>query len=135
MIIIGRNSGFLNMLNLMKIKAKSVVGGSSSGEEVKVESSNDGDSNDNISGNTGAPIYDAIITKLLQLQPQLLELEDESYKHAGHAGTQGLASSETHFNLKIISTAFENLSLVKRHKMIYTLLGESGGVSVSVLVC
>ena len=58
------------------------------------------------------------------LKPAVLELEDESYKHAGHAGTKGLASSETHFNVNIEAACFARLSLVQRHKMIYTLLAE-----------
>lgn len=35
---------------------------------------------------------------------------------------KGLSSSETHFKVHIVSTAFVGKSLVQRHKMIYGLL-------------
>ena len=35
---------------------------------------------------SGGPIYQSIIKKMKMLQPLELNLEDESYKHAGHAG-------------------------------------------------
>lgn len=50
-----------------------------------------------------------------------LEVEDVSHQHAGHAGAPG-GSSETHFNVKVISDGFQGLSLVKRHRLIYGLL-------------
>lgn len=55
------------------------------------------------------------------LKPIELELEDISYQHAGHVGVKG-SDGETHFNLKIVSNEFEGKSLVKRHRMIYSLL-------------
>ncbi|KAL5983025.1 hypothetical protein ACLOJK_017105 [Asimina triloba] len=57
------------------------------------------------------------------LEANVLEIEDVSYQHAGHAGVKGDAS-ETHFNLKIISSKFEGESLVKRHRMVYNLLAD-----------
>ena len=35
---------------------------------------------------------------------------------------QGSESVESHFNVRVIATCFEGMSLVLRHKMIYTLL-------------
>lgn len=40
----------------------------------------------------------------------------------GHAGMQGSDSVESHFNVRVIASCFEGMSLVLRHKMIYTLL-------------
>ncbi|RWR90401.1 protein BOLA1, chloroplastic [Cinnamomum micranthum f. kanehirae] len=57
------------------------------------------------------------------LEASVLEIEDVSYQHAGHAGVQGNAN-ETHFNVKVVSSKFEGQSLVKRHRMVYDLLGE-----------
>ncbi|KAJ7541481.1 hypothetical protein O6H91_10G061500 [Diphasiastrum complanatum] len=57
------------------------------------------------------------------LMPTLLEVEDVSHEHAGHAGVQG-SSGETHFNLKVVSSKFEGRSLVKRHRLVYELLQE-----------
>lgn len=75
----------------------------------------------------------AIETKLSQtMNPSRLEVVDESARHAGHAGLQGHArpGGETHFRLTIVSTAFEGLSRVARHRMVYEALAEeiAGGV-------
>ncbi|KAK6229932.1 BolA protein - like 3 [Theobroma cacao] len=58
-----------------------------------------------------------------ELSPVVLEVEDVSYQHAGHAGVRG-SDGETHFNLRIVSKEFEGTSLVKRHRLIYGLLDE-----------
>jgi BolA-like protein 1 len=57
------------------------------------------------------------------LETSVLEIEDVSYQHAGHAGVKGDAN-ETHFNVKIVSPKFEGQSHVKRHRMVYDLLAD-----------
>lgn len=57
------------------------------------------------------------------LDPVVLDLDDVSHKHAGHAGVQS-GATETHFNLKIVSSKFEGKTLVKRHRLVYDLLQE-----------
>lgn len=61
-----------------------------------------------------------------ELNPVELEVEDVSYQHAGHAAVRGSAGAdgETHFNLRVVSDAFQGKSLVKRHRMVYDLLQE-----------
>ena len=46
---------------------------------------------------------------------------DESSQHAGHAGSRMTAGAngETHFNVKVVSAAFEGQNTVKRHRQIY----------------
>ena len=123
----GRNNGFLNMLRLMKIKAKQLHD-----ERTSSTSPSSTSSSTSNTGKSGGRIYNAILTKLSMLKPVSLELIDESYKHAGHAGMNGVSTGgETHFNVKVVAACFSGLSLVQRHKMIYTLLGSemgSGGV-------
>ena len=51
--------------------------------------------------------------------PTFLEVVDESHKHIGHAGAKMGAS---HFAIIIESIRFQNLTLVKRHQMIYDVL-------------
>ena len=46
------------------------------------------------------------------LSPQRLEVVDDSARHAGHAGAR--AGGESHFNVVIVSAAFEGLSRVQR---------------------
>ncbi|KAL0421688.1 UNVERIFIED_CONTAM: SufE-like protein 1, chloroplastic/mitochondrial [Sesamum latifolium] len=68
-----------------------------------------------------------IKTKLeTALQAAVLEVEDVSYQHAGHAAMRGIegGANETHFNVSIVSTKFEGHNLVKRHRMVYDLLSD-----------
>ena len=51
----------------------------------------------------------------------MLEIIDNSKAHAGHAGAR---SGGGHYHVTIVAEAFENKSLVKRHQLIYTALGE-----------
>ncbi|WOG97624.1 hypothetical protein DCAR_0416965 [Daucus carota subsp. sativus] len=77
-----------------------------------------------------------IKTKLQSaLEATILEVEDVSYQHAGHAGVKDNPNNETHFNLKIVSGKFDGQTLVKRHRMVYELLAdelESGLHAVSI---
>ena len=67
------------------------------------------------------------------LSPVSVEIEDESHKHAGHAGWQ--PGGETHVRVRIGSQAFEALSRIERHRMVHELLRDelSGGVHALVL--
>ena len=115
----GRNNGFLNMLALMKQKAKEATATSSeasSSENVVEESADDTEDSDR-------PMFNGMIKKLQQLKPILLELKDNSHEHAGHAGNTG-NGTESHFQLTIVADAFDGLNLVKRHQLIYMMLGE-----------
>jgi BolA protein len=53
------------------------------------------------------------------LAPSLLELGDDSAKHAGHPGA---ASGGGHYTVKIVSDRFEGLRLVMRHRLVYDSL-------------
>jgi stress-induced morphogen len=44
-----------------------------------------------------------------------------SFSFAGHAGNPG-GDGETHFNVNIVSTAFQNKSPIARHRMVYEIL-------------
>lgn len=57
------------------------------------------------------------------LQPLRLDIEDESHKHAGHAGAR--ESGGGHFNVTIVSAAFAGKGLLQRHRMVYDALGET----------
>ncbi|MGD9814662.1 MAG: BolA family protein [Hyphomonadaceae bacterium] len=54
--------------------------------------------------------------------PSVLELVDESSRHAGHAGAR--PGGETHYRLRMVSAAFEGLSRVARQRLVYQALGE-----------
>ena len=55
------------------------------------------------------------------LQPVELDIIDESAKHAGHAGA---ASGGGHFIVTIVSPAFENKTLIQRHRLVYDAVGD-----------
>ena len=56
--------------------------------------------------------------------PAELEVSDESARHAGHAGaTRGDGSQgETHFQVRIVSAAFDGLSRVARQRLVHAAL-------------
>lgn len=60
--------------------------------------------------------------RLESLAPLQLDLQDESAKHAGHAGAA--PGGDTHWKLTIVSAAFAGQRTVARHRMIYQALGE-----------
>lgn len=54
--------------------------------------------------------------------PLVLDVDDESARHEGHSGSR--AGGETHFNVRIVSKAFEGLSRVERQRRVYAVLAE-----------
>ncbi len=54
--------------------------------------------------------------------PDLLEIEDDSARHAGHAGAT--PGGESHFNIQIRAAAFAGQSRVARQRMVYRVLAE-----------
>ncbi|GAA6141065.1 BolA family protein [Hydrogenophaga sp. 5NK40-0174] len=55
------------------------------------------------------------------LSPSRLQVLDESAAHAGHAGANGTGFG-THFRVRIASSAFEGLSRVAAHRLVYDAL-------------
>ncbi|XP_008841941.1 bolA-like protein 1 [Nannospalax galili] len=65
------------------------------------------------------PVEAAIRAKLEQaLSPEVLELRNES---GGHAVPPG---SETHFRVAVVSSRFEGLSPLQRHRLVHAALSE-----------
>ncbi|MEP7042120.1 MAG: BolA family protein [Dokdonella sp.] len=55
------------------------------------------------------------------LAPQELAIEDESHKHAGHAGAR---DGRGHFRVHIVSAAFRGKAPLARHRAVYAALGD-----------
>lgn len=55
------------------------------------------------------------------LDPQALEVVDDSARHAGHAGAR---DGRGHFNVRIVSAAFAGMRPLARHRAVYAALGE-----------
>ncbi len=60
--------------------------------------------------------------RLAALEPERLELIDESALHQGHAGWR--PGGNTHWRLSIVSRRFAGQPTLARHRMIYQALGE-----------
>jgi BolA protein len=63
------------------------------------------------------------------LEPTVLEIVDESWQHAGHAGNPSTTkdddgSAETHFALDVVSEKFQGMKQVARQRHVYALLEE-----------
>ncbi|GGF56946.1 protein BolA [Terasakiella brassicae] len=67
-----------------------------------------------------------------EFSPCILELEDESYRHAGHAGAN--PEGESHFQLLIVSDKFDGVSRVQRQRMVYDVLAVEMKERVHALV-
>ena len=62
--------------------------------------------------------------------PAHLVIEDESARHAGHAGA---ASGGGHFRALIVSAAFRGQSQVARHRAVFALLGDAMRTTIHAL--
>ena len=51
--------------------------------------------------------------------PELLEIEDQSHLHVGHAGAR---DGGGHFRVRIRAAAFEGMNRVKRQRAVYAAL-------------
>lgn len=58
--------------------------------------------------------------RLAALAPQSLAIEDESHRHAGHAG----AKEGGHYKITIVAAAFAGHNTVRRHRMIHEAVGD-----------
>lgn len=74
------------------------------------------------------PIATIIREKLTAgLSPERLEIADDSARHAGHhheGGVDGRAGGESHFNLVVVSAAFEGQGRIQRQRLVNGLLRE-----------
>jgi len=59
--------------------------------------------------------------RLAALDPEKIEILDESARHVGHEGAK---SGGGHYLLTIVSSKFSGLSAMARHRLIYAALGE-----------
>lgn len=58
--------------------------------------------------------------RLAVLQPQALDIEDESHRHAGHAGAGGGG----HYKLTVVAAAFAGKNTMARHRLVYEAAGD-----------
>lgn len=81
-------------------------------------------------------VADAIEQKLTAaFAPLVLEVRDESARHAGHGGATRDDGShgETHFHVRLVSSIFEGLSRVERQRRIHAVLEQELKATVHAL--
>lgn len=64
------------------------------------------------------------------LSPQVLDVVDDSQRHAGHAGAR---DGRGHFNVDIVSQAFAGQSALARHRTVYDALGTMMATDIHAL--
>ena len=57
--------------------------------------------------------------RLSVLDPDTVDIRDDSHKHAGHEGAKGGGG---HYRLVIVSPRFSGVPVQKRHRMVYDAL-------------
>ena len=55
--------------------------------------------------------------------PELLDIEDQSARHAGHAGVRKHGGG--HFAVRIVADCFAGKSRLARHRMVHGALGDA----------
>jgi stress-induced morphogen len=64
------------------------------------------------------------------LQPEDLLIKDQSHLHAGHAGAQ---DGRSHFAVRLTASAFEGLSRIQRHRLVYDAAGDMMDTDIHAL--
>jgi len=73
--------------------------------------------------NLSGPVANRLREKLeAAFAPEILAIEDESSRHAGHSGAR--EGGESHFRVRIVSAAFKGLSRVERQRRVYAAVAE-----------
>ena len=73
--------------------------------------------------NLSGPVANRLRAKLqAAFAPEILAIEDESSRHAGHSGER--EGGESHFRVRIVSSAFTGLSRVERQRRVYAVVAE-----------
>ena len=68
--------------------------------------------------------------RLASLEPEAVEIADESALHARHPGAR---SGGGHYQLTIVSKHFAGLDLLSRHRLVYQALGGLMGNRIHAL--
>jgi BolA family transcriptional regulator, general stress-responsive regulator len=65
------------------------------------------------------------------LNPERLEIADESHRHAGHAGSR--PGGETHFRVEVVAAAFEGKTRLERQRLVYAALKDEMSQQIHAL--
>jgi BolA protein len=68
--------------------------------------------------------------RLQALEPDRLEVVDDSHHHAGHAGA---ADGRGHFTVLVVSKRFAGMNNLRRHRLVYEVVGDMMTTDVHAL--
>jgi BolA family transcriptional regulator, general stress-responsive regulator len=66
-------------------------------------------------------VADTLQARLAELHPSMLDIQDDSAQHAGHAGSE---AGGRHFSVTIVSEHFLGLSRLARHRAVLDRVGD-----------
>jgi len=64
------------------------------------------------------------------LAPETLEVIDDSHHHVGHVGA---ADGRGHFTVLVVSQRFAGLNTVRRHRLVYEVVGDMMDTDIHAL--
>ena len=71
------------------------------------------------------------LTERLQaLEPETLEVVDDSHHHVGHAGAQ---DGRGHFTVVVVSKRFAGMNTLRRHRLVYEVVGDLMATDIHAL--
>ena len=65
------------------------------------------------------------------LKAHVIEVIDDSARHAGHAGAR--AGGNTHFKVRVVSAEFADLSRIARHRLVFDALKDEMATQIHAL--
>lgn len=71
-----------------------------------------------------------LTSRLQALEPDGLDVVDDSRRHAGHAGA---ADGRGHFSVMVVSKRFAGLSTLRRHRLVYEVVGDLMATDIHAL--
>ena len=71
-----------------------------------------------------------LTSRLQALEPDRLDVVDDSRRHAGHAGA---ADGRGHFSVMVVSKRFAGLSTLRRHRLVYEVVGDLMATDIHAL--
>jgi BolA protein len=78
-----------------------------------------------------ARVYEIRRRLVLALAPAVIDIEDESHRHAGHEGAR---DGRGHFRVRIVSAAFRGEPPLARHRAVYAAVGDLMQTDIHALV-
>jgi BolA protein len=59
-----------------------------------------------------------------QLAAELVEIVDQTHRHAGHAGMRNAPSGSGHYDAIVVSPQFTGKTIMQQHRLVYTALSD-----------